>query len=324
MPQAIRVHQPGGPDVLRWESVDLPPLRPGEVRVRHTAIGLNFIDVYHRTGLYPTPHLPFTPGLEAAGVVTELGPDVADVALGDRVAYADVLGAYAEERNVPAERLVSLPEDIDDQEAAALMLKGMTAAYLLQRTYVVKPGETILVHAAAGGVGQLLCRWASSLGATVIGTVGSDAKAETARACGCRYPIVYSREDVVAAVRDLTNGRGVPVVYDSVGKDTFAASLDCLQPFGLLVSFGQSSGKVPPLDISSLSVKGSLYLTRPTLMHHIRFREDLLGLSETLFDAMRAGTVVAGINQTYRLAEAVQAHRDLEGRHTVGSTTLLP
>jgi NADPH2:quinone reductase len=324
MPHAIRVHEHGGPEVLRWEPVEPPPLQPGEVRIRHSAVGLNFIDAYHRTGLYPTPQLPFTPGLEAAGVVTALGPEVTEIAVGERVAYADVPGAYAEERNVPAQRLVALPDDIDEREAAALMLKGMTAAYLLQRTYPVKARETILVHAAAGGVGQLLCRWATSLGATVIGTVGSDAKAEVARACGCRYPIVYSREDVVAAVRDLTNGQGVPVVYDAVGRDTFEASLDCLQPFGLLVSFGQSSGKVPPLDVTTLSAKGSLYLTRPTLMHHIRFREDLLALSETLFDAIRAGTVVAGIQQTYPLADAARAHRELEGRQTIGSSILLP
>ena len=324
MPHAIRVHQLGGPEVLRWEAIDLPEPEAGQVRVRQSAIGLNFIDVYHRTGLYPPPQLPFTPGLEAAGVVTAVGPGVTGLTPGDRVGYTDVLGAYAEERNLPAERVLTLPDDIAERDAAALLLKGMTAAYLLHRTYAVQAGETILVHAAAGGVGQLLCRWAAHLGATVIGTVGNDAKAAIARDCGCQHPLVWGRDDVVARVRELTAGEGVPVVYDSVGRDSFEVSLDCLRPFGLLASFGQSSGKVPPLDVTRLSAKGSLYLTRPTLMHHIRRRADLTSLAAKLFGAVRSGAVSAGIAQTYPLAEAARAHADLEARRTTGSTVLLP
>jgi NADPH2:quinone reductase len=286
---------------------------------------LNFIDVYFRTGLYPQPSLPFTPGLEAAGVVEAIGDGVTEVAVGDRVAYAaPPIGAYAEARLMQADRLVKLPDGIADQQAAAMMLKGMTAQYLLRRTFPVKAGQTILFHAAAGGVGLIACQWARHLGARVIGTVGSEAKAELARAHGCDVPIRYDREDVVARVRELTEGKGVPVVYDSVGKDTFEQSLDCLAPRGMLVAFGQSSGNIPPLNLGILSQKGSLYVTRPTLMTYTAARDDLLASAKELFDVVQSGTVKIEINQTFALREAAQAHRALEGRNTTGSIVLLP
>lgn len=324
MSHAIRVHQHGGPEVLQWEKRALPAPATGEVQVRHTAIGLNFIDVYQRTGLYPPPALPFTPGLEAAGVVTTVGPGASEFAVGDRVGYADVLGAYSDLANLPADRLIPLPDALDDASAAAMMLKGMTAEYLLFRSYRVQAGDTIVVHAAAGGVGQILCQWASRLGATVIGTVSNEAKAELARAAGCHHPIIYTHTDFASAVRDLTDGRGVPVVYDSVGRDTFDGSLGCLQTFGLLVSFGQSSGKVPPLDVTTLSAKGSLFLTRPTLMHHIRQREALLAIAGAVFEAAAQGLISVPVRQQYALADAAQAHRDLQDRKTSGSTVLIP
>ena len=324
MTHAVRIHQTGGPDVLRWEVVDLAPPAAGEARVRHAAVGVNFIDTYFRTGLYPTK-LPATLGSEAAGIIEEVGEGVTGLAKGDRVAYATgPLGAYSEARNVPAAHLVKLPESVDDATAAASMLKGMTAQYLVRRTHPVQKGETILVHAAAGGVGLLLCQWAKHLGATVIGTVGSEEKATLARAHGCDHVVFYRTEDVPARVRELTNGAGVPVVYDSVGKDTFAASLDCLRPRGLLVTFGQSSGPVPPFDPRVLSQKGSLFLTRPTLADSVRARSELESTARELFEVIASGAVKVRAAQTYPLRDAEQAHRDLEARKTTGSTLLLP
>lgn len=324
MTRAIRVHEFGGPEVLRFEEVELPPPGPGEARVRHTAIGLNFIDVYHRTGLYPQD-LPMTPGQEGAGVVEAVGPDVSEVRPGDRVAYAGgPLGAYAEARNIPSRHLVKLPEEIDDRVAAASMLKGMTAEYLLRRTFQVQAGHTILLHAAAGGVGLIATQWAKALGATVIGTVGTRAKAELAKKNGCDHVVVTEEENFVERVKEITGGRGVNVVYDAVGADTFDGSLDSLKPRGTLVLFGQSSGKVPPFDPSILATKGSLYLTRPTLFTYISRREQLVAASSALFDVLRRGDVKVAVNQTYPLAEASRAHTDLEGRRTTGSTVLLP
>ncbi len=325
MTKAIRMHGTGEPDVLRWETVEVPPLASGEVRVRHTAIGLNFIDTYHRSGLYPVA-LPTVLGSEAAGVVEAVGPAVTGFAKGDRVAYGTgPLGAYAEARNVPAAHLVKVPEGVDDKTAAAVMLKGMTAQYLVRRTHRVAPGDTILVHAAAGGVGLLLCQWAKHLGATVIGTVGSEAKAQLAREHGCDHVLFYRHEDVPRRVRELTNGEGVVVVYDSIGRDTFAASLDALRPLGLMVCFGQSSGPVGPFDPRILAQKGSLYLTRPTLGDYVgRRRKDLDDTSRELFDLLAKGVLRVRIDQTYPLHDAVRAHLDLEARKTTGSTVLLP
>ena len=325
MPKAIRIHAPGGPEVLHWEEVEVPAPGPGEVRLRHTAVGLNFIDVYHRTGLYKLP-LPAGLGQEGAGVVESVGEGVDFLKAGDRVAYcgAGAPGAYCEVRNAPAERMVPLPADIDDRAAAAMMLKGLTAWYLLRRTFVVQAGDPILVHAAAGGVGLILCQWAAHLGATVIGTVGSRAKADLAAAHGCHHPLVLGEDDFVARTRALTGGAGVPVVYDSVGRDTFMGSLDCLRPRGMMVSFGQSSGSVPPLDVTLLAAKGSLFLTRPTLFAYVAQRSELLEAAAELFTLVRSGALRIEINQTYPLAEAAQAHRDLEGRRTTGSTVLIP
>ncbi|MCH7931349.1 MAG: quinone oxidoreductase [Proteobacteria bacterium] len=324
MTKAIRIHQPGGPEEMVWEEVAVGDPGPGEARVRHTAVGLNFIDVYHRTGLYPLPALPATIGMEAAGVVEAVGDGVDDLAAGDRIAYAGPPGAYSEARLMPAKRLVKLPDGIDDRQAAAMMLKGMTAEYLLHRTYPVKAGETILIHAAAGGVGTIACQWAKHLGATVIGTVGTREKAELAAAHGCDHPIVTSETDFVARVKEITGGAGVPVVYDSVGKDTFDGSLDCLSPRGLLALFGQSSGPVPPFDLGQLAAMGSLYVTRPTLLTYAASRDDLLATANALFEVVRSGAVRIEVNQTYALADAAQAHRDLEARKTTGSTVLLP
>jgi NADPH2:quinone reductase len=325
MNHAVMVYEYGDNEVLQWQEVPLHDPAPGEVRIRHSAVGLNFIDVYHRTGLYPSESLPFTPGLEAAGIVEMLGEGVEDFSLGDRVAYAGgPLGAYAESRNFPAERLVKLPEAISERQAAAMMLKGMTAEYLIRRTYPVQAGETILVHAAAGGVGQLLCQWAAVLGAEVIATVGSEEKAQVVQALGCHHIINYRNEDMVKRVLAITAGAGVSVVYDSVGKDTFEASLSVLAPLGTLVSFGQASGKIPPFDITQLSAKGSLYLTRPTLFDYTRTREQLLQSSGVLFDAVLGGEIKLEIAQEYPLREAAQAHQALESRMTRGSTLLLP
>jgi NADPH:quinone reductase len=321
---AIRIHRPGGPEVMAWEEVDLTPPGKGEALVRHTAVGLNFIDVYHRTGLYPLP-LPATLGLEAAGVVEAVGPEVVEVQVGDRIAYANPpIGAYAERRVIPADRLVPLPHEISDVQAAAMMLQGMTAQYLLRRTYRVQAGDTVLIHAAAGGVGLIACQWAKHLGATVIGTVGSKDKAALAHAHGCDHPILYKDEDFVARVRSLTDGEGVAVVYDSVGRDTFMGSLDCLRPMGMMVSFGQSSGKVEPLDTGLLAGKGSLFLTRPSLMTYTARRRDLVASAAELFEVVKQGFVKIEVNQTYPLKDAAQAHRDLEARKTTGSTVLLP
>jgi NADPH2:quinone reductase len=322
--KAIRVHETGGPEVLRWEDVTVGEPGPGEARVRHTAVGLNYVDVYYRTGLYKAPALPFTPGSEAAGVVEAVGPGVTDIRPGMRVAYgAAPLGAYAEARLVPADRLVALSERIDDRTAAAMMLKGMTAHYLLLRIGQVKKGDTILIHAAAGGVGLIVCQWARALGATVIGTVGSDEKASLAKANGCDHPIVYTREKFVDRVKEITAGKGVRVVFDSVGKDTLLGSLECLQTLGTVALFGQSSGPVPPLDLTLLS-RGSFFITRPSLFAYVAAREDLVAAARALFDVVLSGAVKIEVRQTCPLAEAARAHRDLESRRTTGSTVLLP
>jgi NADPH2:quinone reductase len=320
----VRVHEVGGPEVLRFEDVEVGSPGPGQALIRQTAVGLNFIDVYFRSGLYPPPQLPFVPGGEGAGVVEAVGEGVPEVQVGQRVAYAPVLGAYAERRLIAADRLVVVPDGITDEQAAAMMLKGMTAQYLLRQTYRVQRGQMILFHAAAGGVGLIASQWARHLGATVIGTVGSDAKAELARAHGCAHVIRYDREDVVARVREITGGRGVPVVYDSVGQATFQSSLDCLAPRGMLVSFGQSSGKIPPVDLAILSQKGSLYVTRPTLMTYTAERADLLATAKELFEVVQSGAVRILINQRFPLRDAAEAHRALESRRTTGSTLLLP
>ena len=324
MTKAIRIHEYGGPEVLRYEDVDIGDVGPGQVRLRQTAIGLNFIDVYQRTGLYPLGDLPKTLGMEAAGVIEEVGDGVEDFAVGDRVAYAMGLGSYAEERVWGTDRLVKLPDGIDDQTAAAMMLQGMTAYYLLRRTYDVKAGDTILVYAAAGGVGLIMCQWAKHLGATVIGCVGSEEKAELARANGCDHPILYRDENIPERVKEITGGEGVPVVYDSIGKDTFMDSLDCLRPFGLLATFGNASGPVDPISPAMLGPKGSLYLTRTTLATHTATRELLNECANALFDVVQAGHVKINVNQTYPLSETMQAHTDLEARKTTGSTVILP
>jgi NADPH2:quinone reductase len=319
---AIRFEKTGGPEVLVWQEVAVGKPAEGQVRLRHTAVGLNYIDTYQRSGLYSLP-LPSGLGSEAAGIVEEVGPGVAGLRPGDRVAYAGgPIGAYAEMRIMPADRLIPVPAGITDQEAAAMMLKGMTAWYLLRRTHPVKRGETVLIHAAAGGVGLIACQWAKHLGATVIGTVGDDEKAALVRRNGCDHPIVYRREDFVARVNQLTQGRKLPVVYDSVGKDTFYKSLDCLAPFGLMVSFGQSSGAIGPVDIGILAAKGSLFLTRPTLVTYTASRENLLTAAGELFEVVRSGAVRIAINQGYPLRDAAQAHRDLESRRTTGQTVL--
>jgi len=321
MIHAIRVHKPGGPEVLQWDQIEVGAPGPGQVRLRHTAIGLNFIDVYQRTGFYPLP-LPFIPGSEGAGVVEAVGDGVTGLAVGDRVAYAGVLGGYAEARLIPADRLVKIPAGVTDQTAAAMMLQGMTVRYLIREVYTVKAGDTILIHAAAGGVGLILCQWASSLGATVIGTVSSDEKAELAKANGCHHTIVYTREDFSKRVLEITDGKKLPVVYDSIGKDTFMQSLDCLKPRGLLALFGQASGGVPPFDINILAQKGSLYVTRPTLGTFIATADALKANAADLFDVVVSGKVKISVNQTYALKDAAQAHIDLEARKTTGSTVL--
>ncbi len=320
MVHAIRFHKTGGPEVLVWENVEIGKPGPGQVRLRQTAVGLNYVDTYFRAGVYPT-QLPSGLGTEGAGIVEEVGPGVSEVKVGDRAAYAGgPLGAYAEARLIPADRLIVLPASISDRQGAAMMLQGLTVQYLIRRTYRVQKGDTILIHAAAGGIGLILCQWAKHLGATVIGTVSSDAKAELAKANGCHHPIVYTREDFVARVKDITGGKLLPVVYDSVGKDTFMKSLDCIRPLGLMVSFGQSSGKVEPFDAGILAAKGSLYLTRPTLNTYAAKREDLVAMATELFDVVASGAVKITVNQTYALKDAAQAHRDLEGRKTTGST----
>ena len=324
MTKAIRIHQAGGPEVLQYEDVDIGDVGPDKVRLKHTAIGLNFIDVYQRSGMYPIGDLPKTLGMEAAGVIEEVGADVEGFAVGDRVAYAMGLGSYAEERVWGTDRLVKLPDAIDDQTAAAMMLQGMTVYYLLNRTYRVKSGDTILFYAAAGGVGLIACQWAKHLGATVIGCVGSEEKAELAKANGCDHPILYRDENVPERVKEITGGKGVPVVYDSIGKDTFEDSLDCLRPFGLMVAFGSASGPVDPFNIALLGPKGSLHVTRQTLATHTATRELLDECAGAVFDVVQGGQVKINVNQTCPLAETAQAHIDLEARKTTGSTVLLP
>ncbi|TCW80607.1 quinone oxidoreductase [Burkholderia sp. SRS-46] len=324
MPKAIRYDQAGGPEVMKWVDVEVGAPQAGEVRIRQHAVGLNYIDVYFRSGLYPQP-LPGGLGMEAAGEVTAVGPGVTAFKPGDRVAYVgQPPGAYAQERVMPAERLVGLPDAISYDDAASVMLQGLTAHYLLRRTYPVKAGDTILIHAAAGGVGLLVCQWAKALGATVIGTVGSDEKAELAKAHGCDHPIVYTRENFTQRVKEITNGAGVPVVYDSIGKDTYIGSLDCLAPFGMFVSFGSASGPLPPIDSKEFSSRGSLFFTRPTLFAYIAKRADLEAAAAELFDVIVSGKVKTSINQRYPLAEVARAHADLEARKTTGSTILVP
>jgi len=321
MTHAIRIHETGGPEVLKWETVEIGEPGRGEVRIRQEAVGLNFIDVYHRTGLYPLD-LPFTPGVEGAGVVEAVGPDATELRAGDRVAYGGPIGSYAERRLIPADRLVKLPDAISSEQAAAMMLQGMTAHMLLRSVYRVEAGQTILVHAAAGGVGLILCQWAKAVGATVIGTVGSDEKAELARAHGCDHPIVYTRQDFVAEVDRITAGAKVPVVYDGVGRDTFMKSLDCLAMRGLMASFGNASGAVEPIEPNLLAHKGSLFLTRPTLYHYTLKRRDLEEAARDLFDVVVSGKVKIEIGQRFALRDAADAHRALEGRRTQGSTVL--
>jgi NADPH:quinone reductase len=324
MTKAVRFHKTGGPDVLAYDDVQVGQPGAGQARVKHTAIGLNFIDTYHRSGLYPL-ELPSGIGLEGAGVVEAVGSGVDFIKPGDRVAYAGgPPGAYSEARVMPAEKLVKVPDGVSDRQAAAMMLKGLTVWYLIRRVYRVEKGETVLFHAAAGGVGLIACQWLKALGATVIGTVGSDEKAKTAKAHGCDHTIVYTRENFVERVMEITGGKKVPVVFDSVGKDTFMGSLDCLKPRGLLCVFGNGSGPFAAFDLNMLAAKGSLYVTRPTLMTYTARREDLEAGAKELFDVVKSGKVKIEINQTYKLADAAQAHRDLEGRKTTGSTVLLP
>ena len=324
--RAIRMYETGGPDVLRVDDVSLGPPSSGEAQVQHTAIGLNFIDTYHRSGLYPVPALPSGVGVEAAGRVVAVGEGVDHVAPGDRVAYcgAGGPGAYADARNLPAERLVRLPESISDEVAAASLLKGMTVAYLIRDTYPVRSGQTVLLHAAAGGVGLIACQWLAHLGVRVIGTVGTPDKAELARAHGCAEPIVYTQEDFARRVRALTDGEGVPVVYDSVGRATFSGSLDSLARRGLLVSFGNASGPPPLLELGLLARKGSLYVTRPTLFDYVASRQALLATAGALFDVLAAGHVRVDVHQRWPLSEAAEAHRALEARKTVGASLLIP
>jgi NADPH2:quinone reductase len=324
MPNAIRFHKNGGPEVLQWENVEVGEPGAGEARVRHTAIGVNYIDTYHRSGLYKLA-LPSGLGTEGAGIVEAVGPGVTDVRPGDRVAYSGgPLGAYSEVRVMPADRLVKLPDGVSDKVAATLMLKGLTVQYLFRQTFPLKGGETILFHAAAGGIGLIACQWARALGVTMIGTVGSDEKAALAKTNGCTHTIVYTRENFVERVKQLTGGKGVPVVYDGVGKDTFPASLDCLSPRGMFVSFGNASGPIAAFDILLLSQKGSLYATRPTLATYTASRPAMLKMSEEMFSLVLSGKLANEPRQTYALKDAAQAHRDLESRKTTGATILLP
>lgn len=324
MTHAIRIHQTGGPEVLQWETVEVGKPGPGQVRLRQTACGLNYIDIYMREGIYPPGTLPAVLGMEAAGVVEELGDGVTELKRGDRVAYPMLTGGYAEARLIDAQRLVKIPDAIDDQTAATMMLKGLTAHYLLFRTYPVKRGDTILVYAAAGGVGLMLCQWARHLGATVIGCVGSKEKARLAMANGCEHLIFYREDDIAERVREITHGEGVPVVYDGMGQQTFETSLNCLRPFGVMVSFGNITGQVEPFAPKILAAKGSLYVTRPTLATHIATRELLLEGANRLIDVVSRGIVKNHVNQRYALKDTARAHRDIEARQTTGSTALLP
>ncbi len=321
MTHAIVVHETGGPEVLQWEAVSVGDPGEGEVRLRHTAVGLNYIDVYFRSGLYPAAAMPFTPGFEGAGVIEAVGPGVAGFAEGDRVCYGtSPPGAYAERRVIPASHLVKMPDGIDDRTGAAMMLQGMTVEYLIMKTCPVEAGQTVLFHAAAGGVGLIACQWLKHLGVEVIGTVGSDEKAELAKAYGAAHTINYRSEDFVERVQEITDGKGVPWVYDSVGKDTFMGSLDCLAPFGTLATFGNASGPVEPINPAILGPKGSVYVTRPTLFTHASHRPRLEEMAGNLFDVVLSGAVKIEVNQTYPLKDAAQAHADLEGRRTTGST----
>ncbi len=324
MAKAVRIHDYGGPEALVLEDVEVGAPGPGEALIRHTAVGLNFIDTYHRSGLYKLERLPQTLGVEGAGIIEAVGEGVTDLSPGDRIAYAGGIGSYCELRVMDAGRLVKLPDGVSDEQAAAMMLQGMTTRYLVRRTHRIEPGETVLIHAAAGGVGLIFCQWAKHLGATVIGTVSSDEKAALAQAHGCDHTIVYSRENFVERVAELTGGAGVPVVYDSVGQDTWEGSLDCLQPLGLMVSFGNASGPAPAFTVLDLMRRGSLFVTRPVLAHHIAAREDLVETANDLFAVVASGAVKIEINQRYGLAQAEQAHRDLEARRTTGSTILIP
>ncbi|HEY5956286.1 MAG TPA: quinone oxidoreductase [Polyangiaceae bacterium] len=323
--RAVRFAKAGGPEVLEFDLVELEPPQPREVTVRHTAIGVNFIDVYHRSGLYPVARLPSGIGVEGAGVIEATGHEASEWNIGDRVAYVGgSLGAYAERRNIAADKLVRLPEGVSEKDAAAIMLKGMTVEFLIRRAYTVQPGQTVLWHAAAGGVGLIACQWLRSLGVNVIGTVGSPAKAELARKYGCQHTILYQEENFPARVRELTNGKGVPVVYDAVGKSTFTGSLDCLSPRGMLVEFGNASGKPDPFDVSILANKGSLFLTRPTLFSYLADAEELRMSANALFDVVQSGAVRPQIGQQLALSAAQEAHRQLEARETTGSIVLVP
>ena len=325
MPKAIRIYEQGPPEVMKWEDVELPPPGAGEVRMRHEVAGLNYIDTYHRSGVYKMP-LPTGIGSEAAGVVEAIGDGVSEFKPGDRVCYASgtplqPVASYSEARNIPAARLVKIPDGINSDTVAAMMLKGMTVSYLIKRTYPVKSGETVLFHAAAGGVGLIACQWLKALGATTIATAGSEEKCELAKAHGAHYCINYKKEDFVARVKEITGGKGVPVVFDGVGKDTFDKSIECLSMYGMMVSFGNASGPVPPVNIAA-QLKGHLYLTRPSLQPYTAARQDLLALASDLFDVVKAGKVKIDINQRYPVKDAVQAHKDLESRKTTGSTVL--
>jgi len=324
MTKAIRIYETGGPDVLKWEDVDVGKPGAGEVRIRHTAVGLNYIEVYQRTGLYKITDFPATIGSEAGGVIEEVGDGVTDFKVGDRVMYAMSIGAYSEQRLMTTDKLVAVPDAIDDNTAGGMMLQGMTAYYLLHKTYAVQPGDTILVYAAAGGVGLMMCQWAKLLGATVIGCVGSEEKSALVKSNGCDHTIMYRDETVSERVREITGGEGVPVVYDSIGKETFMDSLDCLRPEGLMASFGNATGPVEPFPLGLLTGKGSLYVTRPTLATHTSTRERLDECANALKDVVASGEVKVAVNQTYALADAAQAHIDLEGRKTSGSSVLLP
>ena len=324
MSMAIRIHQTGGPDVLKWEDRDVGNPAAGEVKIRQAAVGLNFIDIYMRTGLYPVTDFPFTLGMEGSGVIEAIGDGVEGFSVGERVAYPMNPGAYAEERLIPAARIVKIPASISDNEAAAMMLKGMTAQYLLRRTYRVQPGDNILIYAAAGGVGLILCQWAKHLGATVIGCVGSPEKADLAKANGCDHTILYRDENVPDRVKEITGGEGVAVSYDAIGQATLESSLDSLKPFGTLVSYGNASGPITEFNPGVLAAKGSLYLTRPTLATHTSTRDLLEDSANELFGVVTSGHVKINIGQTYALSDTAKAHEDLEGRKTTGSTVLLP
>ncbi|MCK5386808.1 MAG: quinone oxidoreductase [Gammaproteobacteria bacterium] len=324
MTHAIRIHEAGGPEVLKWDTVDIGKPGPGQVRLRQTACGLNYIDIYMRAGIYPVADMPAVLGMEAAGIVEELGEGVTELAIGDRVAYAMIVGGYAEERIIDAHHLIKIPDAIDDKTAATMMLKGLTAHYLLFRTYPVKAGDTILVYAASGGVGLMLCQWAKHLGATVIGCVGSQEKADLAMANGCDHPIFYREENIAERVRELTDGEGVTVVYDAIGQQTFEASLDSLRPFGTMVTFGNITGQVEPFSPKILAPKGSLYVTRPTLATHVSTRELLVEGADRLIEVISKGIVKNNVNQSYALKDTAEAHRDMEARKTTGSTVLIP